>query len=467
MVLGVWVMIVFPIVFLIPIVAFAQDTTRLEPIATILASKVLYNDEARLVVTVSHWDEDVVIDSILIYDITEPYQPHLIDRAIPIVTRFNPIRDYVVADHSDAVLFDDLVVSPIIREARYGHVFPDVRFTCGPIELCGESLDGFGSWRILIQDVIEWGGEEDSVENPPSYRMPGGLERVDDLLYVAAGSWGLRIYDLSERLDPTLVDTLDYIVSHLDRDGDLMILGGREIIGLDVSDPAHPTECWRLETAYYKTLIFGGYLYSWNIVERSVEFTVWEASIDAEPRELNRIVLSRFGNGFRLVIEEGKLYTRLNNIVSLYSLLDPLSPELEKSFHLDRTMEGFAIAGRLMIMESESSPERYFSTAYLYDALENSVDNPNAPFPSSLILHPCFPNPFNSSTTITYDVAHPGFVRLGVYDALGRLVGTVKEGYAAQGSYQAVWNGEGVPSGNYMLRLEGAEVGSIPVTLLK
>ena len=73
--------------------------------------------------------------------------------------------------------------------------------------------------------------------------------------------------------------------------------------------------------------------------------------------------------------------------------------------------------------------------------------------PSSLILHPCFPNPFNSSTTITYDIARPGFVRLGVYDVVGRLVGTVKEGYATPGMNTANWNAEGIGSGTYIFQI--------------
>ncbi len=106
----------------------------------------------------------------------------------------------------------------------------------------------------------------------------------------------------------------------------------------------------------------------------------------------------------------------------------------------------------------------YVITGSVWDSgpselLKTTNDTLSAPstFPislSSFTLHPAFPNPFNSSTTITYDVAQPGFVRLGVYDAVGRLVGKVKEGYAQPGNYREVWNGAGVASGNYLIRIE-------------
>ncbi len=76
-------------------------------------------------------------------------------------------------------------------------------------------------------------------------------------------------------------------------------------------------------------------------------------------------------------------------------------------------------------------------------------------------LHSAFPNPFNSSTTITYDIARPGFIRLGVYDIGGRLVGTVKEGYATPGSYSTVWNGEGAASGSYSIIIESSDKNQI------
>ena len=51
------------------------------------------------------------------------------------------------------------------------------------------------------------------------------------------------------------------------------------------------------------------------------------------------------------------------------------------------------------------------------------------------------PNPFNPRTTIHFDVARSGTVRLGIYDVRGRLVQDLVTGTLAPGRHTAVWDG--------------------------
>ena len=74
-------------------------------------------------------------------------------------------------------------------------------------------------------------------------------------------------------------------------------------------------------------------------------------------------------------------------------------------------------------------------------------------------LHQNVPNPFNPTTTIKFDLAHDGQVRLQIFDVAGHLVRTLVNGTLTRGYNQAVtWNGldEGgrrVPSGVYFYQL--------------
>jgi hypothetical protein len=52
-----------------------------------------------------------------------------------------------------------------------------------------------------------------------------------------------------------------------------------------------------------------------------------------------------------------------------------------------------------------------------------------------------YPNPFNPSTTIGYDVKEAGDVSIIVYDMLGREVRTLVNEYMLPNSYNIVWNG--------------------------
>jgi hypothetical protein len=52
-----------------------------------------------------------------------------------------------------------------------------------------------------------------------------------------------------------------------------------------------------------------------------------------------------------------------------------------------------------------------------------------------------YPNPFNPTTTIPFDVLDEGHMTLGIYDVNGQLVRQlVNEDYVS-GSYTAVWDG--------------------------
>ena len=80
------------------------------------------------------------------------------------------------------------------------------------------------------------------------------------------------------------------------------------------------------------------------------------------------------------------------------------------------------------------------------------------PLPQVYSLHQNFPNPFNPSTTIRYDLPEDAFVRLTVYDIRGREVAVLANGMKAAGYQTVVWNGRdsrGIPAsaGIYFLRI--------------
>jgi hypothetical protein len=82
--------------------------------------------------------------------------------------------------------------------------------------------------------------------------------------------------------------------------------------------------------------------------------------------------------------------------------------------------------------------------------------------PVKFSLYPNYPNPFNPSTTIQYDLAHPGPVQLSIYNALGQLVRTLVDGTQPAGRRTVEWDGlnnggEPAASGLYFYRLRADE----------
>jgi hypothetical protein len=85
-----------------------------------------------------------------------------------------------------------------------------------------------------------------------------------------------------------------------------------------------------------------------------------------------------------------------------------------------------------------------------------------------------FPNPFNPSTEIRFNLVQNAAVSLQVFDLSGRLVRTLAQGVAlSEGANSMVWNGKddagvSVSSGVYFYRLAaGAQSETAKMTLLK
>ena len=81
-----------------------------------------------------------------------------------------------------------------------------------------------------------------------------------------------------------------------------------------------------------------------------------------------------------------------------------------------------------------------------------------SPIPTTSGLSPNFPNPFNASTQIAYDIATPGPVRLTIYNTLGQPVRTLVNQFQPAGSYQVRWDardqrGTALAAGVYLVRL--------------
>lgn len=66
-----------------------------------------------------------------------------------------------------------------------------------------------------------------------------------------------------------------------------------------------------------------------------------------------------------------------------------------------------------------------------------------------------YPNPFNPITTITYRLDEAGVVNLKVFDALGRTVQTLLEGFVEAGEHKIQFDGRNLSSGAYYYVLSG------------
>jgi photosystem II stability/assembly factor-like uncharacterized protein len=153
-------------------------------------------------------------------------------------------------------------------------------------------------------------------------------------------------------------------------------------------------------------------------------------------------------------IDEGLLILGVGGIQSVmlgnwkYSDLNSLVPVGQTAFgsvgedillYNDRTMYLAGAGG------TWKRPRMYFT----------DVDNISlATLPQVAELYQNFPNPFNPTTSITYQIPSSTTVSIVVYDLLGREVATLVNEHKSAGTHQVQFHAEGLATGVYLYRMQ-------------
>ena len=129
----------------------------------------------------------------------------------------------------------------------------------------------------------------------------------------------------------------------------------------------------------------------------------------------------------------------------------------------DLTGDGYP---ELMISMSNYWDEDRVMITKLYQPTGPLLGVESSVKPDHYFLLRSYPNPFNPSTTITYELPERSDVSLTVYDITGRTVTTLVNQAMQPGHYEAGWNGTDesgrqVATGMYFARLEAGEYSSV------
>jgi len=88
--------------------------------------------------------------------------------------------------------------------------------------------------------------------------------------------------------------------------------------------------------------------------------------------------------------------------------------------------------------------------------------------PTELVLLGAYPNPFNPTTTISYQLSALSFVNMTVYDISGRFAVELVKGWRDAGMHEVTFDASDLASGIYIYRMEAGEfVASGKMLLLK
>ncbi len=156
-----------------------------------------------------------------------------------------------------------------------------------------------------------------------------------------------------------------------------------------------------------------------------------------------------------LIDASGKLCDKANNTV-LFRLEGPGQISHNESAAVGGIAKiHYQAATDIGIARIIASAPRLFS-----DTVEIEIKN-LSPIGEAVVSAPMhysleqnYPNPFNASTTIRYSIPTPGHVTITVINTTGQVMATLVNRFHGAGGYEIPWNGNGIASGIYFIRLK-------------
>jgi hypothetical protein len=101
--------------------------------------------------------------------------------------------------------------------------------------------------------------------------------------------------------------------------------------------------------------------------------------------------------------------------------------------------------------------------------VSTDLDDESSSLPTELALLPNYPNPFNPSTMLSFDLPQSGDVTLEVFDVLGRRVALLlNQSPITAGRHELSFNANNLASGTYLVRLTaGGSIRNSKIQLIK
>lgn len=104
----------------------------------------------------------------------------------------------------------------------------------------------------------------------------------------------------------------------------------------------------------------------------------------------------------------------------------------------------------------DMNPDIFIDTTSAYISEQSSHSNI-----SDVYLEQCYPNPFNSTTVVSYRLPQNQKIQIILYDITGRIVRQLWDGAQVAGYHKLLWNGKDdagnhLPSGLYFCRIQTA-----------
>jgi hypothetical protein len=374
-------------------------------------------------------------------------------------------EDYRIATVNFSNLYHPYEASSLdfIQSIRDLHFVGDVAYVCHQSTTCLEAID------FSDPSSPEPLGSYSSESCQPYFSA------IYDHYAYLLGYHGITIVDISDPRTMTEAGNFSITVSNcfLETFDHYAVFQNavQRIVLLDLSDPLSPTIAGGYDLGRYEycnqAKVVNDRLYlcctdKFRIFDIS-DLQNWELLSETEFSGDPRAYLCRFD----IVGSYAYLAVAYRGLCVL-DITDGSNPQQVGLYRTPGFPEGIDVTGTMAVVAD-------YNNLGFYDCSRAvGVDEQVTPeMPVAFALLPNYPNPFNSSTTIQFEMPKPGKVSLKIYDILGRDVVTLATHEFAAGRHSIRWDGmaadgKAAASGRYFVRATTDEaVKSIPILLLK
>lgn len=176
-------------------------------------------------------------------------------------------------------------------------------------------------------------------------------------------------------------------------------------------------------------------------------------------RPNDQLTLVNSGHRWDIWVKLERVGTEFTGYYSLDTLVDSTGARIWNVIatkQMDYMTENFTNAGLCVTAHTTGV---YCDAVFTEVEYGNNATGVTEKLPDIIIqdfvLHANYPNPFNPSTTIPYEVNRASDVTVTIYDILGREVVQLVNKFHSPGSYKATWNAaSGTSSGIYFYQLK-------------
>jgi hypothetical protein len=127
--------------------------------------------------------------------------------------------------------------------------------------------------------------------------------------------------------------------------------------------------------------------------------------------------------------------------------LDISKSQLEYDWTVPDISTGF---GKIRVVQDNILGGDYSAQTSAFTIIQSSTDvtSENTHI-KEISIYPAYPNPFNSSTIISFNLPGKDYVTLNIYNVSGQKIGTLVNGELPAGLHQVRWNADDAATGVY------------------